>query len=207
MIIASVIAIGFKVKWGVVPIISLIIGTVIAFVITNPELGTLGDTFGHGPVVLFISGAIAICAMILPGISGSFILLILGQYQYVLNAVSERDILSLIYVALGAMVGILAFSRVLSWLLRKFEHPTVALLVGFMAGSMRLIVYRSTNMVDEETLVATPLTLETNQILIAIGLSLVGFVIVTVLDHMQSRSNPILAIFDKNASAATATGD
>lgn len=207
LIIASVIAIGFKVKWSVIPVITLLIGTAIAFFVTNPELGTLGDTFGHGSLVLFISGAIAICAMILPGISGSFILLVLGQYQFVLNAVDERDILSLIYVALGALVGILAFSRILSWLLKKFEHPTIALLVGFMVGSMRLILYRASNLVDEDTLEATPVDLTTTTIVIAIGIAIVGFIIVTVLDHMQSRSNPILAIFDKNANTVTATGD
>ena len=207
LIIASVVAIGYKVKWGVVPVITLIIGTVVAYLVTNPALGTLGESFGHGPLVLFVSGAIAICAMILPGISGSFILLVLGQYEYVLGAVKERDILSLIYVAAGAAIGILAFSRVLSWLLRKYEHPTIALLVGFMLGSMRLIYYRATHLVDEETGIATQLNLETNQILIAAGLALVGFIVVTVLDHMQSRSNPILAIFDRKATTVPATGD
>ena len=207
LIIASVVAIGYKVKWGVVPIIALIIGTVIAYFVTNPELGTLGDSFGHGPLVLFLSGAVAICAMILPGISGSFILLVLGQYEFVLGAVKERDIGSLIFVALGAIIGLLAFSRVLSWLLRKYEHPTIALLVGFMVGSMRLIYYRATHLVDEETEIVTQLNLETNQILIALGMAVVGFIVVTVLDHMQSRSNPVLAIFDRNANTVPATGD
>src|SRR5690606_32761430 len=92
LIIASVLAIGYKVKWCLVPVISLIIGAIIAYLITNPELGTLGDSFGHSPLVLFVSGAIAICAMILPGISGSFILLVLGQYDFVLGAVKDRDI-------------------------------------------------------------------------------------------------------------------
>lgn len=207
LIVASVVAIGYKVKWGAIPVIALIIGTGIAYFVTNPEFGTLGESFGHGPLVLFLSGAVAICAMILPGISGSFILLVLGQYEFVLGAVKERDIISLIYVALGAGLGILAFSRVLSWLLSKYEHPTIALLVGFMVGSMRLIYYRATHFVDEETEIATQLNLESNQILIAFGLAVVGFIFVSVLDHMQSRSNPFLAIFDRGATAIPATGD
>ena len=207
LIIASVIAIGYKVKWGVVPFITLIIGTIIAYVITDPALGTLGDSFGHAPLVLFFSGMIAICAMILPGISGSFILLILGQYDFVLSAVKERDIVSLIFVALGAGVGILAFSRVLSWLLDKYEHPTIAMLVGFMLGSMRLIYYRATNLVDEETGAVTSLNLDGTQIAIAIGLIILGFIVVTVIDHMQSRANPILSLFDKNSTSVPITND
>ena len=207
LIIASVIAIGYKVKWGVVPFITLIIGTIVAYVITDPALGTLGDSFGHAPFVLFFSGMIAICAMILPGISGSFILLILGQYDFVLSAVKERDIVSLIFVALGAGVGILAFSRVLSWLLDKYEHPTIAMLVGFMLGSMRLIYYRATNLVDEETGAVTSLDLDGTQIAIAIGLIILGFVVVTVIDHMQSRANPILSLFDKNSASVPITND
>lgn len=207
LIIASVIAIGYKVKWGATSFVTLIIGTVIAYIITNPALGTLGDSFGHAPLVLFFSGMIAICAMILPGISGSFILLILGQYDFVLGAVKDRDIVSLIFVALGAGIGILAFSRVLSWLLDKYEHPTIALLVGFMLGSMRLIYFRATNLIDEETGVVTSLNLDSTQIMLAIILIIVGFIVVTVIDHMQSRANPILSIFDKNSASVPATGD
>ncbi len=209
LIIASVLAIGYKVKWGTISIITLIIGTIIAYFVTDPALGNLGDNFGHSPLVLFISGAIAICAMILPGISGSFILLVLGQYEFILSAVDDRDIVSLFFVAAGAGIGILAFSRVLSWLLNRYEHPTIALLVGFMIGSMRLIYYRATHMIEEvEEIgdVVTPLTLDTNQILIALGIAIIGFLLVSVLDHMQSRANPLFTMFGKNGSSP-ATGD
>lgn len=202
LIIASVIAIGYKVKWAIAPIIALIVGIMVAYLVTNPALGTLGDRFGHGAPVLFVSGMIAICAMILPGVSGSFLLLVLGQYEFILGAVRGRDIVSLIFVALGAVVGIVIFSRILSWLLKKYEHTTVALLVGFMLGSMRLIFFRATNLVDEETLVSTPIELAMNQIVIAFAFALVGFIVVTVIDHMQSRSNPVLAIFDSNSKSS-----
>ena len=132
LVLASILTIGIKVKWDTRSLASWLIGTVFAFVVVN-LVPTEAD---HSAPVLIISGMIAITAMILPGISGSFILLILGQYDYVLSAVSNRDLPPVIYVAVGAVVGIIAFSRVLSYLLSNYYHRTVALLVGFMVGSL-----------------------------------------------------------------------
>jgi putative membrane protein len=88
---------------------------------------------------IFLSGAIAICAMILPGISGSFILLILGKYTYIINAIKELDILTIIVFGLGCVVGLLSFSRVVSWLLKRHHDVAVSLLAGFMLGSLNKI--------------------------------------------------------------------
>lgn len=88
---------------------------------------------------LFLSGAIAICAMILPGISGSFILVLLGKYQYVLGAVNNRDFFTLAVFALGAAVGLILFSRLLGWLFRKYHDVTIAILCGLMIGSLRKV--------------------------------------------------------------------
>ena len=88
---------------------------------------------------LFVSGALAICAMILPGISGAFILVLLGKYQYIIEAVSERNLLPLICVATGCVVGILTFVRILNWLLRRYHDQTVAILTGLVLGSLRKI--------------------------------------------------------------------
>ncbi len=85
---------------------------------------------------LFLGGCLAICAWILPGLSGSFILLILGLYQTVIEAVSELELITLSWVAAGCIVGLLSFSRLLSLLLRHFHDTTVALLCGFMVGSL-----------------------------------------------------------------------
>ncbi len=194
LIIASVLAIGLKVTWSRGALLTFIGGAIFAFLITNPALGTLGDTVGHGYPVLFISGAIAICAMILPGISGSFILLILGQYEYILVAVNDRDIASLLVVATGAALGLLFFSRILSWLLERYENATIAVLVGFMLGSMRLIIYRATHSVPEEG-DPVALVLSGQEIAIALGLALVGFLLVSFLDHMQGQNNPVFRIF------------
>ncbi|MDJ0754862.1 MAG: DUF368 domain-containing protein, partial [Ardenticatenaceae bacterium] len=86
---------------------------------------------------LILSGAIAICAMILPGISGSFILVLLGKYQYVLSAVNNRDVITLGLVALGAAIGIVSIAQLLGWLFKNYHDVTVASLIGLMAGSLR----------------------------------------------------------------------
>jgi putative membrane protein len=88
---------------------------------------------------IFLCGAIAICAMILPGISGSFILVLLGKYQYVLDAVGRMDLLVLTVFTAGTATGIMLFVRLLNWLLRRFYQPTMAALTGLMIGSLRKI--------------------------------------------------------------------
>jgi putative membrane protein len=93
----------------------------------------------EAPWFLFLSGAVAICAMILPGISGAFILVLLGKYRFVLEAVSSRDLGPLIFVAAGAGVGLLTFVRFLRWLFGRFHDPTIAVLTGLMLGSLRKV--------------------------------------------------------------------
>ena len=88
---------------------------------------------------LFMSGAIAICAMILPGISGAFILVLLGKYHYVLEAVNNRDIFSLLLVATGAGVGLVTFVRLLNWIFNRYHDITIGLLTGLMFGSLRKV--------------------------------------------------------------------
>ncbi len=93
---------------------------------------------------IFLSGAIAICAMILPGISGSFILLILGKYQYIMAAISGlvagenfgQNLLILCVFLVGALVGILGFSKFLHWLLARWNKETLIVLAGFIIGSL-----------------------------------------------------------------------
>ncbi|OGJ54134.1 hypothetical protein A3D11_03225 [Candidatus Peribacteria bacterium RIFCSPHIGHO2_02_FULL_49_16] len=88
---------------------------------------------------LVFSGAIAICAMILPGISGSFILVLLGKYAFILQAVNERNIVPLFFVAIGAGLGLIFFTRIISWLLGNYHDQTVSILIGLMVGSIRKI--------------------------------------------------------------------
>jgi len=93
----------------------------------------------NAPWFLFMSGAIAICAMILPGISGSFILVLMGKYQYILEAVNQKDFFTLLFVAAGAVAGIIVFSRLLGWLLKNYHDLMVAVLTGLMLGSLRKV--------------------------------------------------------------------
>lgn len=111
----------------------------------------LGAAFGYwvsmaapvqvdaAPLTLFLAGAIAICAMILPGISGSFILLLMGLYTVVLGAVRELDIALLAIFASGCVVGLLSFARLLSWTLERYRDLTLVTLIGLMLGSLNKV--------------------------------------------------------------------
>jgi putative membrane protein len=103
--------------------------------ITSVTPATTTDAFWF----LLISGALASCAMILPGISGSFILLLLGKYAFALHAVNEVIIKNLMLLGAGAVFGIISFANLLSWLLKKYHDITIAVLVGFMIGSLNKI--------------------------------------------------------------------
>ncbi|CAN5394396.1 DUF368 domain-containing protein [soil metagenome] len=88
---------------------------------------------------IFLSGAIAICAMILPGISGSFILLIMGKYEYIISALRNMDLAVILVFMIGCVVGILSFAKLISWLLKRYHNLTIAILAGFMIGSLNKI--------------------------------------------------------------------
>lgn len=119
-------------KWSFKNILSLLIGVALAAFICLATPGSTPDAYWF----VFLSGAIAICAMILPGISGSFILLLMSKYHFIMDAVTSLNIPVLITFAAGAAIGIISFSHFLSWLLRKFYMQTIALLSGFMLGSL-----------------------------------------------------------------------
>lgn len=93
----------------------------------------------ESPWFIFLCGAVAICAMILPGISGSFILLLLGKYQFIMDAVHQRDLAVIAVFVAGIVVGILSFVRVLGWLFSRYHDATIAILTGFVLGSLNKI--------------------------------------------------------------------
>ncbi|MBE0369164.1 putative membrane protein [Pseudoalteromonas aurantia 208] len=136
LILASFIFIAKQVKrWQLGTIVSCITGAIIAVIITS-----LAPTEAEPHWWLyFIAGAIAICAMILPGISGSFILLLLGMYGHVLSAITHQEISLIALFMMGCVVGLILFSRVLSWLLASYQEVTFALLAGFLLGSLNLL--------------------------------------------------------------------
>lgn len=136
LIVASVFLVGKKVaKWQLSHVLALIVGTVIAFFITILNPMENPDTLWF----VFISGAIAICAMILPGISGSFILLLLGSYELILSSIKDLKIITILTFGVGCVVGLLSFSKFLNWLFKKYHDITVAALTGFLIGSLNKI--------------------------------------------------------------------
>ncbi len=133
LIVASTILVGKTISKWTIPIITMfMIGTVIAMYISSIE--TTASISGNG--YIFISGCIAICAMILPGISGSFILVLMGSYHTVLTAIKDKDLLTVVIFLSGCLVGILSFSRLLKFLFTKYKEMTIAMLTGFMLGSL-----------------------------------------------------------------------
>jgi putative membrane protein len=122
-------------KWEIGIIATFLIGTVSAFFITTISPTTIETS----PFIVFLSGMIAICAMILPGISGSFILLLLGMYAPMLMAVKELQFMTLFIFAGGCATGLLSFSHVLSWMFKHYKTMTLALLGGFMLGSLNKV--------------------------------------------------------------------
>ena len=133
LIIASAVLILRDIKWYLPKyLIPLVIGTAIGAAICLLSPAETPDQLWF----IFLCGAIAICAMILPGISGSFILLLLGKYTYMLNALTELDIVLILTFVAGAAIGIVSFSHFLSWLLKKYHTMTIRLLAGIMIGSL-----------------------------------------------------------------------
>ena len=135
LILASSVFLGRQVKWQLPAVIMLVVGVVAALFVAEIRPTEIEAT----TLTIFFSGAFAICAMILPGISGSFILLIIGMYPLVLDAIHNLDLAFIAIFGSGCAVGLLAFSHVLAYLLERFEHTMLALLTGFLAGSLMMV--------------------------------------------------------------------
>lgn len=177
-------------NWDLKSYIFLIATTVFAYWLT----GLVPTETPNHPVVIFLSGAIAICAMILPGISGSFLLVILGKYEYILSAVTDLNFKILTIFILGIIFGISLFSRVLSWLFKKYHDITIAALIGFMIGSLRKVwPYKETLLSKINSDGQLVVLLEKNvlpptlnlELFFVIFLAVLGFFIVWFLESLQ----------------------
>ncbi|MGB7305703.1 MAG: DUF368 domain-containing protein [Burkholderiaceae bacterium] len=136
LILLSVWYVGRTVRqWNFISVAALLAGTAIAVGIAL--LAPASEN--NAPIYLFVCGVAAICSMILPGLSGSFVLIIMGNYALVLGAVSSFDFGILIPMALGCVVGLIGFAQVLSWILRRYHDQTIALMTGFVLGSLAVI--------------------------------------------------------------------
>ncbi|MCI4669333.1 MAG: DUF368 domain-containing protein [Bacteroidia bacterium] len=137
LILVSIISVGRTVeKWNIGTIISIVVGLALALFITFLKPGVENEAIYY----LMICGAIAMCSMILPGLSGSFVLIILGNYKLIMvDAISDFNTKIIIPVGIGAVLGLLAFSRVLSWVFKNYKDQTIALMTGFIVGSLAII--------------------------------------------------------------------
>ncbi|BBN80821.1 DUF368 domain-containing protein [Pseudoalteromonas sp. A25] len=136
LIVASFIHVAKQVsQWQWQTVLSCMIGALIAFVITTIAPS---EAVPHW-WMFFVAGAIAVCAMILPGISGSFILLLMGMYGHVLGAITAKEVSLIGLFLIGCVFGLMIFSRFLSWLLDNYEQLTFSLLAGFLIGSLNLL--------------------------------------------------------------------
>jgi putative membrane protein len=136
LVLASVFVVRKRVNhWSALLVAILLFAAALTFYF----VGLLPLETPHTPLLIFLSGAIAICAMILPGISGAFILVLLGKYRYILGALISLDLVVILTFGAGCVIGLLGFSRLLRWLMARFHDPTIAALTGLMIGSLRKV--------------------------------------------------------------------
>ena len=175
-------------QWGLT-----VLGMVAGYAVTTlvpVETGTESYKF-------ILAGMVAICAMILPGISGSFLLVVMGKYQQVFTAVHERDLAIIALFGVGAIIGLLGFSRLLKRLLARFHAETMAFLVGLMLGSLRK-VWPFRNVLEEKVIGKKTLVLRdeciwpqdfSGEVWLAFALIVGGAVLVLVLERLGGQKS------------------
>ena len=168
--------------------IGVLIGVAVGvFLILGVREGTTEETVSQvlDPALwaFFLAGAIAICAMILPGVSGSFLLVILGMYGPVLDAVNDRDVVTLAVFVIGTVTGLALFSQILNWALEHHHDTMMASLIGLMAGSLR-VLWPWPNGLDSTALAAPG-----DDAAVVLVLALVALAAVLVLGSLGRRSN------------------
>jgi putative membrane protein len=200
LVLASIIYIGKQItKWGFITVLVSLAGVLLAYYIT-----TLQPLISENssPLFMFIAGALAICAMILPGISGAFILVLLGAYKPALEAIHDRDFKIIAILVFGAIVGLLSFSKVLKWLFANYRNYTLALLTGFILGSLnkiwpwketltwRLNSHGIKVPFNEQSI--SPFSFEgDSQLAMAVVLSVIGFSVIILLEKIANNSSSV----------------
>jgi putative membrane protein len=198
LILASSLHMGKQIKqWQPSTLIALLIGALFAGFISIASPSSIEASYLN----IFIAGSIAICAMILPGISGSFILLLMGLYAPVLAAVKGLQVDIMLIFALGAILGLMLFSRLLSWLLHHYQDLMFSLLTGFMLGALlkvwpwkETISYRLNSKgleVPFEQLNRLPDWVTGDQVVSALVLVFVGFACVLLLEKFSVKDNEL----------------
>ncbi|MDR6300437.1 DUF368 domain-containing protein [Mesonia maritima] len=194
LVIASIWYVGRQIEqWNIKSVAALIIGAVAAYYVTTIPVASSDNSL----IYLFFSGSLAVCAMILPGISGAFILVLLGAYQEITQAVHDFNFKKIGLVGLGAICGLLAFSKLLKWLFTYYKTITLAVLTGFIAGSLNKIwpwkeVLESITLDDKEIVTKEQSVLPWNynedpQLWFAIILMLAGFFLILILEKLAEK--------------------
>jgi len=200
LVIASFILVAKTIeKWNGYAAVSLIIGALVAGYISSLTATASGDDLWY----IFISGAIAICAMILPGISGAFILVLLGSYHSIMTGIKTLDIKVILVFLVGCIVGLLSFSKLLNYLFTHFKQIVLAVLSGFLLGSL-IKIWPWKNSIGsepiiihsdgrEEFMMANTLPNNFNgdpMMLKSVLFALLGLLLVLLIDWLGNRLNP-----------------
>lgn len=194
LILASSVHMGKQIgKWNVNNIIALVVGVICAGFISVASPTSIEASYLN----IFLAGSVAICAMILPGISGSFILLLMGLYAPILGAIKALQLDIMMIFALGAGLGLILFSRLLSWLLAHYKDAMFSLLTGFMLGALlKIWPWKETlsfrensqgSVVPFEQINRLPQWAGDDQVIMAIVLAIIGFVCVFLLEKVSDR--------------------
>ena len=194
LVAASIFFVGKEItRWIMGTVIILILGAAIAYFITTLPASENATSLPY----LFISGALAVCAMILPGISGAFILVLLGSYKTILDAVHERNVQVVLTVAIGAIFGLLSFAKLLKWMFSHYKNLTLALLTGFILGSLNKIwpwkLVLETKIIGDKIIPlkepnVSPFNFEGDpQLMFAIIAAIIGFSPIFILEKVASK--------------------
>ena len=195
LVLASILYIGKQIdRWKLVNVLAMLLAVVTAFYITKltPADGT------DDLVYVFFCGMIAISAMILPGISGAFILVLMGTYATVTKAVSEFDLKLIAVFGSGAIIGLLSFSKLLKWSFKHHRNLVLAILTGFIAGSLNKIwPWKSvleTRMINgKEKVISEESVLPWNydgesKMFLAIAMAVIGFILIFALEYFSDKN-------------------
>ncbi len=195
LVLASVIFIAKQIKkWNPATVVMLIIGSSLGYYITilPPMSATASSS-----LFLFLAGSLAICAMILPGISGGFILLLLGAYKPALDALHDKDFKTIFLLGAGAVVGLLTFSRLLKWMFNTYKNATLAMLTGFVIGSLNKVwpwkkvlqsemINGKLKILKEKSI--SPFNFEgDHQLWLATVFAIIGFLVIIVLEKTATK--------------------
>lgn len=193
LVAASVIFVGKEIEnWNAAAIIALLVGASVAYYITKLPPSGNSESLPY----LFLSGALAVCAMILPGISGAFILVLLGSYKTILDAVHERNITLIAVVGAGAIFGLLSFAKLLKWMFNNHKNITLAVLTGFILGSLNKIwpwkrILETRTIGEKEIIIdenVSPFAFEgDHQLIYALIAAIIGFSLIFILERTASK--------------------